>query len=156
VETVFNALAFSHLNPTRLDLEITESVLLGDSEATLATLHQIREMGVEISMDDFGTGYSSLSYLQKFPFSKIKIDQSFIRNLSDDDHSIAIVRAVTGLSRSLGMITTAEGVENAKQLDRLRSEGCTEIQGFYVSPPRPLSDATALLNRGAKTIAMAS
>jgi EAL domain-containing protein (putative c-di-GMP-specific phosphodiesterase class I) len=97
-------------------------------------------------MDDFGTGYSSLSYLQKFPFSKIKIDQSFIRNLADDgDQSIAIIRAVTGLGRSLGMTVTAEGVESSEQLARLKSEGCTEIQGYYISPPRPFMEATSLV-----------
>jgi diguanylate cyclase (GGDEF)-like protein len=153
VEAVFTALAFSHLNPTRLDLEITETVLLRDSQGTLEILHRLGAMGVQISMDDFGTGYSSLSYLQKFPFSKIKIDQSFIQNLSEgDDQSVAIIRAVTGLSRSLGMITTAEGVETVEQVERLRLEGCTEMQGYYVSRPRPLAEATALLTRGTAPI----
>ena len=142
---VFNALANSGISATRLDLEITESVLLEDSEQTLAILHQLHGMGVQISMDDFGTGYSSLSYLQKFPFSKIKIDKSFVRDLDTKANSVAIVRAVTGLSQSLGIATTAEGVETAEQLARLRTEGCTEIQGYYVSPPRPLHEATALL-----------
>ena len=112
-------------------------MLLKDSEATLATLHQLRDFGVRISMDDFGTGYSSLSYLRSFPFDKIKIDQSFIRDLDGSDDSLAIVRAVTGLGAALGMTTTAEGVETSEQLDCLRKEGCTEVQGFLFS--RPLS-----------------
>ena len=114
-------------------------MLLKNSEATLATLHQLRDFGVRISMDDFGTGYSSLSYLRSFPFDKIKIDQSFIRDLGGSDDLLAIVRAVTGLGAALGMATTAEGVESAEQLECLRREGCTEVQGFLFS--KPLSPA---------------
>lgn len=145
VLAVFNALAASQIAATRLDLEITESVLLHESGQTLTILHQLHNMGVRISMDDFGTGYSSLSYLQKFPFNKIKIDKSFVQNLETRAESVAIIRAVTGLSRSLGIITTAEGVETAEQLARLQVEGCTEIQGFYISPPCPVSEVAALL-----------
>jgi predicted signal transduction protein with EAL and GGDEF domain len=137
VTTIFSALAFSHLEPSRLEVEITESVLLKDSDHTLATLHRLRDFGVRISMDDFGTGYSSLSYLRSFPFDKIKIDQSFIRDVSDRDDSMAIIRAVTGLGTALGIATTAEGVETSQQLERLRSEGCTEVQGYFFSRPRP-------------------
>jgi diguanylate cyclase (GGDEF)-like protein len=136
---VFGALAASHLLPSRLELEITESILLKDSEATLATLHQLRDFGVRISMDDFGTGYSSLSYLRSFPFDKIKIDQSFVSDLDGSDDSLAIIRAVTGLGAALGMTTTAEGVETSAQLDCLRNEGCNEVQGFLFS--KPLSPA---------------
>jgi EAL domain-containing protein (putative c-di-GMP-specific phosphodiesterase class I) len=142
---VMGALAASGLSPGRLELEITESVLLQDSEATLAVLHQFRDLGVKISMDDFGTGYSSLCYLRKFPFDKIKIDASFIRDMADQDESLAIVRAVTAMGASLHMITTAEGVETREQLDRLRAEGCTEVQGYYFSPPRPAAEVAGLL-----------
>jgi EAL domain-containing protein (putative c-di-GMP-specific phosphodiesterase class I) len=107
VQAVFSALAASHLAPTRLDLEITETVLLNDSETTLAILHQLKNLGVGISMDDFGTGYSSLSYLQKFPFSKIKIDQSFIRGLGEGAEALAIIRAVTGMTRSKATMPAA-------------------------------------------------
>ncbi len=146
VLTVASALADSGLDPSALELEITESVLLQNSEATMSTLHQIRELGVSIAMDDFGTGYSSLSYLRSFPFDKIKIDQSFIQD--DQSHQAnAIVRAVSGLGVSLGMATTAEGVETAEQLESLRREGCTEVQGYFFSPPRPAAEVTALISR---------
>ena len=111
VATVQAALAASRLRPDRLELEITESVLLRDTVDTLSALHQLRSMGICVALDDFGTGYSSLSYLRSFPFTKIKIDQSFIRDLTTNKKSILIVRAVTGLGQSLGMRTTAEGVE---------------------------------------------
>ena len=145
VNAVFQAVAASHLSPTRLDLEITETVLLSDSEATLATLGQLKDLGVRISMDDFGTGYSSLSYLQKFPFNKIKIDQSFVQNLGLTEESLAIIRAVTGMGRSLGISTTAEGVETAEQLAQLKLEGCTEIQGYLISRPQPIAETMAFL-----------
>jgi diguanylate cyclase (GGDEF)-like protein/PAS domain S-box-containing protein len=150
VATVIGALASSGLAPDRLELEITETVLLQDSDATLATLHQLRGLGVSIAMDDFGTGYSSLSYLRKFPFDKIKIDQSFIRELADGKDSLAIVRAVTGLGSSLGITTVAEGVETADQLARLKAEGCTAVQGFYFGAARPADEATAYLNASSK------
>src|ERR1051325_274990 len=108
--TVLQALADAGLDPDRLELEITETVLLRDSEATLATLHKLRDHGIRISMDDFGNGYSSLSYLRSFPFDKIKIDKSFIQDLATRSESMAIIRAVTGLGKSLGIHTTAEGV----------------------------------------------
>jgi diguanylate cyclase (GGDEF)-like protein/PAS domain S-box-containing protein len=145
VATVVDALAKSGLAAQRLELEITESVLLQDSGATLATLHQLRELGVFISMDDFGTGYSSLSYLRKFPFDKIKIDQSFIRDLADSGDSLAIVRAVTGLGSSLGISTVAEGVETAEQLKRLKGEGCTAAQGFYFAKAMPAAEVVGYL-----------
>jgi len=132
-QTVMNALARSRLSPSRLELEITESVLLFNNEATLNTLHQLRTLGVRISMDDFGTGYSSLSYLRSFPFDKIKIDRSFVHNLSSSKDSMAIIRAVTGLGNSLGMMITGEGVETQEELDYLKREGCTEAQGYFFS-----------------------
>jgi PAS domain S-box-containing protein len=145
--TVLAALAESGLPPDQLELEITEAVLLRDSETTLATLHKLREHGIRISMDDFGTGYSSLSYLRSFPFDKIKIDKSFVQELAHRSESMAIVRAVTGLGKSLGIPTTAEGVETAEQLAILRSEGCTEIQGYLVSPPRPSTAVADILRK---------
>jgi len=137
VPSVIAALSTSGLAANRLELEITESVLLQESEATLATLHKLRDFGVRISMDDFGTGYSSLSYLRSFPFDKIKIDQSFVHELASRGDSMAIVRAVTGLGKSLGISTTAEGVETKEQLALLRLEGCTEVQGYLFGLPRP-------------------
>jgi diguanylate cyclase (GGDEF)-like protein len=145
VQMVFAALAASGLSASRLELEITESVLLHDNAATVATLHQLRSLGVRIAMDDFGTGYSSLSYLRSFPFDKIKIDRCFVKDLDDATAgSVAILRAVANLGSSLGMITTAEGVETREQLDMVRAEGCTEMQGFLFSPPRPRKDIERL------------
>ena len=145
VQAVLSALAHSGLAPQRLELEITESVLLGETDANLATLHQLRQIGTRISMDDFGTGYSSLSYLRSFPFDKIKIDRSFVRDIAERPDCMAIIRAVAGLGASLGISTTAEGVETSEQLDRLRAEGCTEAQGYLFSPPCPAADIAPLL-----------
>jgi EAL domain-containing protein (putative c-di-GMP-specific phosphodiesterase class I) len=145
VQTVFSALAATHLEPGRLELEITETALLQDNETVLEKLHQLKSYGVQISMDDFGTGYSSLSYLRSFPFDKIKIDQSFVRGLGKRDDSLAIVRAAIGLGRNLGMTTTAEGVETDDQLGVLREERCDEVQGFLFSPAVPLKETHQLL-----------
>jgi diguanylate cyclase (GGDEF)-like protein/PAS domain S-box-containing protein len=147
VQVVVAALAYSGLSPHRLELEITESVFLAETEANLATLHQLRALGVRISMDDFGTGYSSLSYLRSFPFDKIKIDRSFVKDLMERPDCVAIVRAISGLGRSMNITTTAEGVETTDQLDWLRAEGCNEVQGFLFSPARPASEVAALLRR---------
>lgn len=146
-QTVISALAQSSMPASRLELEITESVLLVDNAATLETLHQLRNLGVRISMDDFGTGYSSLSYLRSFPFDKIKIDQSFVRNLATNSDSQAIVRAVTGLGNSLGMRTTGEGVETQEECDYLKLQGCTEAQGYFFGKPKPVSEVLNLLSR---------
>jgi diguanylate cyclase (GGDEF)-like protein len=143
VEQVESALKDAKLDPRRLDLEITESVLLVDSKLTLATLHRLRDLGVKLSMDDFGTGYSSLSYLRSFPFDKIKIDRSFVRDSSNNGDAKAIVKAVIGLGQSLGMVTTAEGVETEAQLDLVRQQGCTEAQGFLFSKPLAANDVGA-------------
>jgi diguanylate cyclase (GGDEF)-like protein len=145
-QIVIGALAQSGISPRRLELEITESVLLVDNAATLETLHQLRNLGVRISMDDFGTGYSSLSYLRSFPFDKIKIDQSFIRNLASNSDSQAIVRAVTGLGTSLGMKTTGEGVETQEECDYLVRHGCTEAQGYFFGKPKPAGELLDLLS----------
>jgi diguanylate cyclase (GGDEF)-like protein/PAS domain S-box-containing protein len=142
---VISALEESGLPANRLELEITETVLLRDTAKTLSTLKQLREVGTQIAMDDFGTGYSSLAYLRKFPFDKIKIDRSFIRDLQEKPESIAIVRAVTGLGSALKIATTAEGVETMGQLNQLRTEGCTEAQGYLFSEPRPAHEVYALL-----------
>ena len=122
---------------TRLQFEITESVLMQNTFATLATLHELRKLGVQIALDDFGTGYSSLSYLRSFPFDKIKIDRSFIEDLSNGAEPLAIVHAVAGLAKCLNMVSTAEGVETQQQLDKLQSVGCTEMQGYLFSRARP-------------------
>jgi diguanylate cyclase (GGDEF)-like protein len=145
--SVVSALGQSGLSASRLELEITESVLLQDDRAVLDTLHQMRDLGVRICMDDFGTGYSSLSYLRSFPFDKIKIDRSFVHELGKENDCVAIIRAVTRLGASLGMITTAEGVETEQQLEILRVEGCVQAQGFLFSRPRPLAEVPALLER---------
>jgi diguanylate cyclase (GGDEF)-like protein len=144
-QVVISALASSGLEATRLEVEITESVLLLNSESTLATLHQLRGLGVRISMDDFGTGYSSLSYLRSFPFDKIKIDGTFVHDLASSTDSMAIVRAVAGLGSSLRMTTTAEGIETRAELDHLKREGCTEGQGFLFGRPTPAQGIPALL-----------
>jgi diguanylate cyclase (GGDEF)-like protein/PAS domain S-box-containing protein len=145
VQAVISALAHSGLSPLRLELEITESVFLAETEANLAILHQLRGLGVSISMDDFGTGYSSLSYLRSFPFDKIKIDRSFIKDLAERSDCVAIVRAISGLGRSLNITTTAEGVETIDQLDWLRAEGCNQVQGFLFSAARPAAEVQQLL-----------
>ncbi len=144
VNVVVNALVASGLAPERLELEITETALLEDSEATLTMLYRLRELGVRIAMDDFGTGYSSLSYLQSFPFDRIKIDRSFIKDIADTVGSLNIVRAVAALANGLGMATTAEGVETQEQLETVKSEGCTEMQGFLFSRPRPVEEIEQL------------
>jgi diguanylate cyclase (GGDEF)-like protein len=148
VEEVEGALHDSGLAAGRLELEITESVLLQDSEQTLKVLHRLHGLGVHISMDDFGTGYSSLSYLRRFPFDKIKIDQSFVRDLTHHAGSIEIVRAVLGLGKALGMRVLAEGVETQEQLDILEFEGCNELQGYWFSRPVALEKTAELIRLG--------
>jgi EAL domain-containing protein (putative c-di-GMP-specific phosphodiesterase class I) len=140
-------LSISRLAPGRLELEITETVLLQETDATLATLHELHKLGVRIAMDDFGTGYSSLSYLRRFPFDRIKIDQSFVRDLGKRNDCRAIVRAVTSLSSEHGIETTAEGVETQEQLDTLTRIGCTEVQGYFFSAAVPGPDVPDLLRR---------
>jgi EAL domain-containing protein (putative c-di-GMP-specific phosphodiesterase class I) len=144
VPTVLSALATSQLPAHRLELEITETVLMHNTETTLRTLHQLRALGIRIAMDDFGTGYSSLSYLRSFPFDKIKIDRCFINGLGDSPGSAAIVRAVADLADSLSMTTTAEGVETRAQLDHVRELGCTDVQGYFYSRPVPVRELVKL------------
>jgi len=147
---IASILSASGLSPNRLELEITEAVLLRNDDATRNELHEIRSLGVRISMDDFGTGYSSLNYLRSFPFDKIKIDQSFVHDLTDNPDSIAIIRAVAALARSFSIVTTAEGVETPEQLEQMRAEGCTEVQGFACSKPVPSARIAAVLEEFGK------
>ena len=135
VAMVTSALAEAGLPPQRLELEVTETALLDDSEATIEILHQLRALGVRVSLDDFGVGYSSLSYLRKFPFDRIKIDRSFVGTLGESPESIAIVRTIASLGAVLGVETTAEGVETEAQLDFVRACGCTAVQGYYFGRP---------------------
>ena len=139
VAMVALALADSNLPPARLELEITESVLLDNSSANVTTLRALKALGVAISLDDFGTGYSSLSYLRSFPFDRIKIDRSFVRDMSESREALAIIRAIMGLSNSLVIKTTAEGVETREQFVKLQAEGCTHFQGFLFGRPAPAS-----------------
>jgi diguanylate cyclase (GGDEF)-like protein len=150
VGQVAAALRDAGLPAERLELEITESILLAETHHALDTLHRLRALGVRIAMDDFGTGYSSLSYLRTFPFDKIKIDRSFMQDLTVSEDGLAIVKAAISLGRSLGMATTAEGVETEDQLDAVRREGCTEVQGYFFSPPLPPSGAAEFLARMAE------
>jgi diguanylate cyclase (GGDEF)-like protein len=140
VATVIGALAASQLDPSRLEIEIVESVLMDETEHNIRTLHALRELGVKIALDDFGTGYSSLSYLRAFPFDKIKIDQRFVRDIDSSMENQAIVRAIISLAKDLGMRVTAEGVENEQQAAILAGLGCTEVQGFLYSRPVPASE----------------
>src|SRR5216683_1866807 len=148
MQVIVGALAASGLHPTRLEIEITETVLLQHRETTLAVLHQLRALGIRIAMDDFGTGYSSLTYLQCFPFDKIKIDRSFVKDITENTGSLNIVRAVAALAKGMGMTATAEGVETREQLDQITSEGCTEMQGFLFSQPLPAQEIERLFLSG--------
>ena len=144
-QVVIGALAASSLAPSRLELEITEAVLLRDTKAIVAMLCRIRETGVRVVLDDFGTGYSSLSYLRTFPFDKIKVDRSFVAELENRPESRAIVRAIASLAESLGVTSTAEGVETVRQLSLVRELGCTEGQGFFFSVPKPAAEISRVL-----------
>jgi EAL domain-containing protein (putative c-di-GMP-specific phosphodiesterase class I) len=139
------ALAASGLPAHRLELEITEAVLIRDDEAALAMLHQLRKLGVRIALDDFGTGYSSLSYLQRFPFDKIKIDRCFVNDIAEPDGSSCIVQAVVNIAAARHMTTTAEGVETPAQQELLRALGCSEMQGYLFSPAKPATEIRQLL-----------
>jgi predicted signal transduction protein with EAL and GGDEF domain len=145
VQLTASALSDSGLAARRLDLEITESVLLENTDKTLATLHELRALGVRISMDDFGTGFSSLSNLRSFAFDNIKIDRSFIQGLGKSEQCSAIVQAVAGLGAGLDVTTTAEGVETADQLEWVRAFGIVEVQGFYLGCPVPASEVDSLM-----------
>jgi EAL domain-containing protein (putative c-di-GMP-specific phosphodiesterase class I) len=147
-QAVISALGGAQIVPQRLEIEVTESVLLQDNEAASETLEKLEEIGVRIALDDFGTGYSSLSYLKRFRFGKIKIDRTFIQEIVQQDNaSLAILRSVIALGKSLGIETTAEGVETREQLERVRLEGCTEAQGYYIGEPRPAHEIPAMMAR---------
>jgi EAL domain-containing protein (putative c-di-GMP-specific phosphodiesterase class I) len=147
---VRNALIETGLPGNRLELEITEGVLIGDSTSALAVLRNIKALGVRIAMDDFGTGYSSLSYFQSFPFDKIKTDRSFIADIDQNPHSAAIIRAILGLAHGLHLPVVAEGVETEEQLAFLECEGCDEIQGYLMGRPRPIEDYAAWIACGGR------
>jgi diguanylate cyclase (GGDEF)-like protein len=145
---VATALANSGLDPRRLELEITEAVLIGDDEAALTTFAQLRELGVHIALDDFGTGYSSLRYLHRFPFDKIKIDRSFVKEVGDGSGTSSIIKAVVAIATDRCMVTTAEGVETRQQLETVRALGCTQMQGYLFSAARPALEIRAMLGLG--------
>ena len=145
---ILQALASTGLEPSRLELEITESIFISNVEKTLETLHSLRDLGIRIALDDFGTGYSSLSYLRSFPFDKVKIDQSFVRDLDAEGNGHAVIRAITTLAEALGMETLAEGVEDSTQLEILQREGCRYIQGYLLSRPLPVADVMAMIGDG--------
>ncbi|HVG52618.1 MAG TPA: EAL domain-containing protein [Xanthobacteraceae bacterium] len=147
---VTSALAASGLPARRLEIEITETILMQNSEATVATLHQLRDLGVQIALDDFGTGYSSLSYLRSFPFDKIKVDRLFINDLAWKEDAVAIVHAVIGLAHQLNMTTTAEGVETEDQLRIIRDLGCDEMQGYLFSRPVPAEELAPFFSTAAR------
>jgi EAL domain-containing protein (putative c-di-GMP-specific phosphodiesterase class I) len=144
---VVAALADSGLPAQRLELEITESLLMQNNEASLLMLHQLRDLGIKIALDDFGTGYSSLSYLRSFPFDRIKIDRSFVADLLHGSEAVAIVHAILNLASSLNMQTTAEGVESARQRGLLEAAGCDEMQGYLFSQPLPAEEIGALVRQ---------
>ncbi|HMN72994.1 MAG TPA: EAL domain-containing protein [Rhodoblastus sp.] len=152
VSTVEDALMASGLSPERLEFEITEGVLLGNSRKNLDVLNGLRALGVRISLDDFGTGYSGLSYFRNFKFDKVKIDQSFVRSMETNPECMAIVRAAVGLGASLGIRTTAEGVETLEQLNSVIDQGCTEVQGYFFSIPQPQSRLMSAIDRIAEMI----
>jgi diguanylate cyclase (GGDEF)-like protein len=155
VRTVATALRESGVEASRIELEITESVLLHDNDVNVATLDELNDLGVTIALDDFGTGYSSLSYLHRFSFDRIKIDHSFIRDILRNEGSLMIVRAIVMLAHSLGLVVTAEGVETDDQLAAVRGEGCDSVQGYYIGRPMPLADFQEFVgnSRGASVTA---
>jgi EAL domain-containing protein (putative c-di-GMP-specific phosphodiesterase class I) len=149
VSAVTSALERSGLTPGRLELEVTESVLLEDPQESLLTLLQLKDLGVRIAIDDFGTGHSSLAHLRAFPFDKIKIDRSFVHDLDQDRDAEAIIKAVVTLGSGLGIETCAEGVERVGQLTQLAQDGCDEVQGYLFCRPMPVAEAQAFTERAA-------
>ena len=149
---VHEVLLETGLAPSRLELEITEGVLIGDFSGAVATLRRLKNLGVRIAMDDFGTGYSSLSYLQSFPFDKIKIDQAFVANLTHSQQAVTIIRAVIALGRGLDLPVVAEGVETEEQLKFLAAEQCTEVQGYYIGRPKPIAEYAEVVGRTAVVV----
>jgi EAL domain-containing protein (putative c-di-GMP-specific phosphodiesterase class I) len=148
LQSVMNALVASGLAADRLELEITESVFMDDSEQSNTMFKALKRIGVRLALDDFGTGYSSLAYLHRYAFDKIKIDSSFVRNIEEDRTARAIINAVVSLARTLDVDTVAEGIETAAQLDRVRELGCAAVQGYFFSMPIPAPELAVLLERG--------
>jgi EAL domain-containing protein (putative c-di-GMP-specific phosphodiesterase class I) len=157
VATIAQALASTGLAACRLELEVTEGVLIADEVQALQTLSALRELGVGLALDDFGTGYASLSYLRKFPFERIKLDRSFVQAQVLEDRSRHILQSILGLSRKLGVGVIAEGVETRTQLHLLRQQGCQDIQGFLVGKPRPASETARMISPASgETVALDS
>ena len=152
VPQVRAALAQAGLDGRYLELELTESMLIGDSEITRAAFAELDALGVKFSVDDFGTGYSSLSYLKLFPIDAVKIDRSFLRGVPSDPDSVAIAAAIIAMARSLGIGVVAEGVETVDQLEFLRRRGCDTMQGYYFSKPIPAAEFTAMLKQGRRLL----
>jgi len=147
VRTVQEALRETGMDPQWLELELTESLTLDDTETTINTMHELKRLGISLSLDDFGTGWSSLSYLRRFPLDRIKIDRSFIRDLSEPG-SAAVVRSILSLAQNLDLACVAEGVETSEQLDYLQTQMCGELQGFLYSPAVPEHECIELMRRG--------
>jgi len=145
VQTVGNILSASGLPPELLELELTESILIVDTESILSTVKRLKQLGVKLSIDDFGTGYSSLSYLKRFEVDKLKIDQSFVRDLAIDENDAAIVRAIIQMAKSLGLSTIAEGIENEHTMNLLKDFGCDEAQGYHLGRPMPAAAFSELI-----------
>lgn len=146
LETIKTALASAGFPASRLEIEITETIMLDATTEVIDELRAIKDLGIRIAMDDFGTGYSSLHYVSSFPFDKLKIDRSFVSGLPNGSSDLAVLRAIASLGANLGMITTAEGVETREQLAIVRDEGCTEVQGFYFARPAPATDIETVID----------
>jgi EAL domain-containing protein (putative c-di-GMP-specific phosphodiesterase class I) len=146
--TVADVIQKTGIRPEQIELELTESIAMRDVDASVTMLEELRAMGVRLSIDDFGTGYSSLSYLQRFPLSRLKIDQSFVRDLLTSENSVKITKAIIAMAHSLNLAVLAEGVETEGQLARLRSEGCDEVQGYLFSRPLPAAEFENVLRHG--------
>jgi EAL domain-containing protein (putative c-di-GMP-specific phosphodiesterase class I) len=155
-QVVLSSLAASGLAASRLEIEITESVLLENDAKTLALFNEFRSLGIRIAMDDFGTGYSSLSYLRNLPLDKIKIDRSFIHDLTHKPEARAIVRAIINLAKALNLSVIAEGVETAEQLRIVQAEGCNDVQGFFFSRPHPAAAVSAIISQCNKVMKVAA
>jgi len=144
VDLVLDTLAEASLDPKLLELELTESVLMADTDPIADRLHRLKAIGLRLSIDDFGTGYSNLRYLSSFPLDRLKIDRSFVSGVGSGDHNPSIVRAIIAMAQSLGLAVVAEGVETREQAAMVTAMGCAEAQGFYFSPPVPVSEIEAL------------
>ena len=156
VGAIERVLGETGLDPARLELEVTEGLLIKDAAGALAILQRLKALGVQISMDDFGTGYSSLSYFRMFPFDKVKIDRSFVGDMIANPQALAIIRSVIGLGHGLGVPVVAEGVETAEQLEALRAEGCDQVQGYLIARPNPIGHFEGVvMDRGAGAAAPA-